>query len=177
MSFPPQGNKADVAGLATLANQTTLLSRLTAARALNLDELAAANIPADIDALTVTALAIKTITDSIAVLEQTGGTLTTDGNEQDVYINNAPDGVFRPINVDIDFTAHTATETVVIKKYRRIIAGGEWVMFDESEEFEGVQDPLGKTITMLPNRFGIKVTMKKTAGTNRAYIWGAYYAA
>jgi len=42
MSFPPQGNKADV---------STLESRLTAARAGYLDELKAANIPADVDTL------------------------------------------------------------------------------------------------------------------------------
>jgi hypothetical protein len=38
-------------GAATLANQTTLLARLTAARAGYLDELAAANLPADIDTI------------------------------------------------------------------------------------------------------------------------------
>ena len=39
MSFPPQGNKADVSALATLANQTTLLTRLSAARAGYMDAL------------------------------------------------------------------------------------------------------------------------------------------
>lgn len=51
MSYPPQGNKADVAGLATLANQTTLLTRLSSDRAGYLDELAAANLPTDVDTL------------------------------------------------------------------------------------------------------------------------------
>ena len=68
MSFPPQGNKADVGTIST--NVSTLLTRLSAARAgyldnINqagllqltttragyLDELAAANIPADVDTL------------------------------------------------------------------------------------------------------------------------------
>jgi len=39
MSFPPQGNKADVSSLATLTNQTTLLTRLSAARAGYMDHL------------------------------------------------------------------------------------------------------------------------------------------
>jgi len=39
MSFPPQGNKADVSALATLTNQTTLLTRLSSARAGYMDAL------------------------------------------------------------------------------------------------------------------------------------------
>lgn len=49
MSYPPQGTGGT--GDATLANQTTLLTRLSAARAGYIDELAAANLPTDIDAL------------------------------------------------------------------------------------------------------------------------------
>jgi hypothetical protein len=46
MSYPPQGTGGT--GDATLANQTTLLTRLSAARAGYLDELAAANLPTDV---------------------------------------------------------------------------------------------------------------------------------
>ena len=30
-------------------------------------------------------------------------------------------------------------------------------------------------IDLLPNRYGVKVTIQKTAGTNRAYDWEAIY--
>lgn len=33
---------------------------------------------------------------SIFTLTETGGTLTTDGTEQNMYINNAPAGVYSP---------------------------------------------------------------------------------
>lgn len=46
MSYPPQGSGGS--GDATLANQTTLLTRLSAARAGYMDELAAANLPTDV---------------------------------------------------------------------------------------------------------------------------------
>jgi len=49
MSYPPQGNKADVATIET--DVTTLLARLTATRAGYLDELKGTNIPADVDTL------------------------------------------------------------------------------------------------------------------------------
>lgn len=39
MSYPPQGNQTDISTLGTLANQTTLLTRLTAARAGYMDAL------------------------------------------------------------------------------------------------------------------------------------------
>jgi len=39
MSFPPQGTQTDVSALATLTNQTTLLTRLSAARAGYMDAL------------------------------------------------------------------------------------------------------------------------------------------
>jgi hypothetical protein len=111
---------------------------------------------------------------AILTLTETGGTVTTDGTEQNVYINNAPAGVFDPKIVQIDFTNHTATETVVIREYYRIKSGGGLIKNDEIQ-FAGVQDPLLKTVTLEPNRFGVKVTIEKTAGTNRAYDFEAVY--
>jgi len=76
----------------------------------------------------------------------------------------------------IDFTAHTAGETVTIKVYYRIKSGGDYILLDE-EEFIGAQDPDLIMIELEPNRFGIKVTIEKTAGTNRAYDWEVHYYA
>ena len=111
---------------------------------------------------------------AILTLTETGGTVTTDGTEQNVYINNAPAGVFEPKMVHIDFTNHTAGETVIVREYYRIKSGGGLIKNDEIQ-FAGVQDPLLKTVTLEPNRFGAKVTIEKTAGTNRAYDFEAVY--
>ena len=124
----------------------------------------------------VVVAAIKVMTDAMAVLTETGGTVTTDGTEQDVYINNAPDGVYKPICVKINTTNHTATETIVIRKYSRNASGGAWLEDDELE-FAGVitQDQI--IVDLEPNRYGIKVTIEKTDGTNRAYGWEVFYSA
>ena len=114
------------------------------------------------------------IVNAILTLTETGGTLTTDGTEQTVYINNAPAGIFDPKMIQIDFTNHTATETVVIREYYRIKSGGGLIKKDE-RTFAGVQDPLLKNVTLEPNRFGVQVTIEKTAGTNRAYDFEAVY--
>ena len=62
MSYPPQGiDKSDIlTDLSTVkANQATLLNRLTAPRAGYLDELAAANLPADLDTLLARITAVR----------------------------------------------------------------------------------------------------------------------
>jgi hypothetical protein len=117
---------------------------------------------------------IFSIVNALLTLTETGGTVTTDGTEQNVYINNAPSSVFDPKIVQIDFTNHTATETVVIREYYRIKSGGGLIKKDE-KTFAGVQDPLLKNVTLEPNRFGVQVTIEKTAGTNRGYDFEAVY--
>lgn len=111
---------------------------------------------------------------AVFTLSETGGTLATDGTEQNMYINNAPAGVFDPKMVQIDFTNHTAGETVVIREYYRIKSGGGLIKKDE-RQFAGVQDPLLKDVTFEPNRFGVKVTIEKTVGTNRDYDFEVVY--
>ena len=118
--------------------------------------------------------AIRVVTDATPVLTETGGTLTADGTEQNVYINNAPAGVYKPICVKIDFTNHTATETVVLRTYYRIEDGGGLIQDDEVT-YVGVPTVPLINIELLPTRFGVEVTLEKTAGTNRDYLWEAFY--
>ena len=129
--------------------------------------------------------AIADIADDVTVIKavsgqkqlyETGDTLTTDGTEQTLYVNESPSGLFDPICVMIDFTAHTAGETVTVKVYYRIKSGGDYILLDETE-YAGAQDPDLILTELEPNRFGIKVTIEKTAGTNRAYDWEVHYYA
>jgi len=114
------------------------------------------------------------IVNSFLVTKETGGTITTDGTEQDVYVNDAPQGVFEPDTVKIDFTNQTAAETVVVRLYTRHRAGGAYVKEDQ-KAFVGVQDPEERNIGLGPNRFGVRVTMERTAGGAFAYDWEALY--
>ena len=117
--------------------------------------------------------AIREVADSEAILTETGGQLTTDGNVQNLYIAEAPAGIFRPVCVKIDFTNHTAGETVVIKTHYRIAPGGVHIEQD-SVTYAGVVSPELINIDLEPNRYGIKITIQKTAGTNRAYDWEVF---
>ena len=124
-------------------------------------------LQADVDA-------IEALVEAEAILEETGGSLTTDGTEQNVYINNAPAGIYEPKWFNINFTNHTATETVVLRTYYRNVTGGAWVR-DDLETFIGVPGNLLIWIQLQPTRFGCRVTIDKTAGTNRAYVWEVFY--
>ncbi len=94
--------------------------------------------------------------------------------DSDIYINNAPAGVYRPVCLKIDFTAHEATETVVLRTYYRIGDGLGLIQQDEVTYIGAPTVPL-INIDFEPNRFGIQVTIEKTAGTNRAYPWEVFY--
>ena len=118
---------------------------------------------------------VLAVTNALPTLSETGGTLTTDGTEQNVYINAAPLGVFNPICVKIDCTAHTAGETIVIRTYYDIAPGGAGLLLHDTLTYAGAIDPPIITISLDPNRYGVRVTIEKTAGTNRAYPWEALY--
>ena len=117
---------------------------------------------------------ITNLASSMLILTETGGTVTTDGTVQDIYINNAPAGVYSPKILKLDFTAHTAGETVVVRVWYRIESGGALIKQVETT-YAGVQDPLLINIGLEDNRYGIQVTIEKTAGVNRAYDWEVVY--
>lgn len=128
----------------------------------------------EIEALQEDVDAIEALVAAEGILEETGGTITTDGTEQNVYINNAPAGVYEPRWFNINFANHTVTETVVIRTYYRNVDGGAWVGDDE-QEFLAIPTEFLIWVQLKPTRFGIRVTIEKTAGTNRAYVWQVFY--
>ena len=126
------------------------------------------------DDLTAQAAAIAALENSLLVLTETGGTITTDGTEQNLYVNNAPAGVYDPKIICVDFANQTATETIVIREYYRIKSGGNFIQEDE-EIFIGVRTLNLKIIELTPNRFGVKVTIQRTAGGAKDYDYEAVY--
>ena len=132
-------------------------------------------LEADVAAIQDDVTDIKAVTDGLPVLTETGGTVTTDGTEQNVYINDVPLGVFRPVCVKVDFTNHTATETIILRTYYRITAGVAAPILQDMLTFVGAVSLPLINIDLEPNRFGVRVTIEKTAGTNRDYDWEAVY--
>lgn len=110
------------------------------------------------------------IVNAILLEAETGGTLTADGTEQDIYINNAPAGIFEPLIVNIDCTNMAAGDVTVLRTYYRITSGGNLRKKDEVT-LNGAQDPALKNVLLEPNRYGVQVTLEQTAGVNRDYDW------
>jgi len=134
-----------------------------------------AELAADVALIQADVTDILAIANGLPTLSETGGTVTTDGTEQNVYINSTPLGIFRPVCVKIDFTNHTAGETVVIREYYQIKAGVPAPILQNSTTYAGVPANPLINIDLQPNRFGVKVTIEKTAGANRDYDWEAFY--
>ena len=117
------------------------------------------------------------------VLTETGGTLTADGTEQNIIINNAPAAVFKPLCVKINLDNMVATDIIVVKVYERLSAGGSLAtdLSCEPVTYAGIDGGLvtGKkqiTINLDPNRYGFKVTLQQTAFVvYKTFVWEYYY--
>ncbi len=120
---------------------------------------------------------------ALLVLTETGGTLTATGGEDNVYINNAPAGVFKPqvVLIDLDAMTTAAGDVTAIKVYYRLKSAGGLQLYDYMT-FTGDDGGLTDNkkvvaVTLLPNRFGLKVTLTQTAGVNKTYDWEVLYEA
>lgn len=118
---------------------------------------------------------IEAQTSAILALSSTGGTLTADGTEQNLYYDNEPLGVFRPICLVLDLDAMQGGDTIEIKVYHRLSDAGALKQLSYTQ-YTGADGGLanGNTaaaISLTPNRHGYRITLNQTAGTNRDYPW------
>lgn len=111
---------------------------------------------------------------AILVTTETGGTITTDGTVQNVYVNAAPAGVFKPLVVKIDTQNMAAGHQLAVVVNYQIRPGG---VLEQAENvtFLGVQTDNIKTIHLDPNRYGIQVTLDLLAGANIDIDWEVIY--
>lgn len=119
---------------------------------------------------------ISASTEAMLVLSSTGGTLTADGTEQTLYIDNEPLGCFKPLVLHIDLDAMGAADTIVVRTYYRIAdAGG--LQQQDFNQYAGADGGLASgskiaTIDLEPCRHGFSVTLQQTAiGAYQDYPW------
>lgn len=118
---------------------------------------------------------IFNLVNAMLVTTETGGTLTTTGAVQDVYINNAPAGVYEPLCVKLDLSDMTPTETVVVQVLYRIRPAPAALTLQDTVTFAGAQAIPIKKIELDPNRYGVEVTLQLTAGANIDVPWEVLY--
>jgi len=111
-------------------------------------------------------------------LSVTGGSLTADGAEQNLYYDNEPLGVFAPVVLMLDLDNMQAGDTIVVKVYHRMSDAGGLQLFQYAT-WTGADGSLPNSrkvdkVALCPNRHGYRVTLQQTAGVNRAYPWELY---
>ena len=118
---------------------------------------------------------IFTLVNAMLVTTETGGTITTDGAVQNVYINNAPAGVYEPLCVKLDLSNMTAAETVVVRTLSRIRPLPAVLTLDDQLTFVGVQARPVIEVELDPNRYGVQVTLQCTVGGPIDIDWEVVY--
>lgn len=124
---------------------------------------------------------VDEINAKVLELQETGGTLVADGTEQNVYIVNAPTAEFKPLVTFINLDNMQIGDATAIRLYYRIANGGAWLLHD----FQGFSDADGGltngkvsiAIDLLPNRYGVRLTLQQTAGVNRSYLYETMFEA
>jgi len=164
----------------------TALGNYTAARAGYIDNLSAgaAALEATLTAIkgdgwtAETLKAIYDLLDALMDSSETGDTLTADGSEQVVYEQASPAAIWSPAVIHIDLTNMAANDVITVREYIKIKSGGDYLLLD-IKEYSNAQTR--KVIPVSPvgrkNRWGYKVSLEQTAGTNRTYDWEVIYEA
>lgn len=129
-----------------------------------------ANVTDNSVGATVNDYTLETTVNDIATLTSSEGELTADGTEQDVVLENAPAGNFKPLELKIDTTNMQAGDTTIIRVYERVESGGAFLLENEVTYSDVQAIPL-KTFDFGPNLYGFEVTLEQTAGVNRNYLW------
>lgn len=111
-------------------------------------------------------------------LQETGGTITTTGAEQNLYVNNTPMGTFRPVCLFVDLDEMLQGDTTVFRVYHRLSAGTGMQLFD-FQQYAGADGGLANGIKLIvfdlyPTRFGIQVTIQRTVAGDRDYVWEVF---
>jgi hypothetical protein len=112
----------------------------------------------------------KSLIDRLASMEAFDdpieGSVTMDGTEKNVVLDEVSGNPSRFLEGYIDLSPMASGDTIVVRQYMKIASAGDYVKYAE-ETYSGAQSlPLLYIVTK-PGRYGIKVTAQQTAGTNR----------
>ena len=118
---------------------------------------------------------IEAQTSAILVLSATGGTITADGTEQTLYIDNEPLGCAKAVAAYIDLDNMAGGDTTNIRVYHRLNDGGGLQLYDYNS-YTGADGGLANSMKVVkidlgPFRHGFQLTLEQSAGVNRAYDW------
>ena len=103
-------------------------------------------------------------------IEEAFGTLTATGAEDTIKEILT---TINKLHCFIDLTAMQAGDTIVVRQYMTIKSAGSPIKYAE-ETFSDVQTLPMLYVVTKPARYGIKITLEQTLGTNRDYDWETF---
>jgi len=98
------------------------------------------------------------------------GTITMDGTEQNVVLDEITGNPPRFLEGYIDLSPMAAGDTIVIRQYMKIAADGAYVKYAEETYTDAQSLPLLYVVSK-SGRYGIKITAQQTAGTYRTLTY------
>lgn len=96
------------------------------------------------------------------------GSVTADGTEQNVVLDEVAGNPSRYLEGYIDLNNMAAGDTVVIRQYMSLVTPVAYRKYAE-ETYTGAQTLPGLFIVTKPGRYGIRLTLQQTAGTYRSF--------
>jgi len=96
------------------------------------------------------------------------GTLTADGTEQNVVLDEVTGNPSRFLEGYIDFVNMAAGDTVVIRQYVSVVTPVAYRQY-ATETYSGAQAMPMLFVVSKSGRYGIRVTLQQTAGTMRDF--------
>jgi len=121
---------------------------------------------------------VREIVDAGLTLQSTHGAITSTDAEQDIYINDAPLGSYKCLHLFVDLDLMQAGDTIDFHIYYRIEPTGA-LQLQDYQTYTGADGGLANgekliAIDLYPCRFGVQVTIQRTAGVDRAYDWQVF---
>ena len=118
---------------------------------------------------------ILTLETADLILQEVSGTVTADGTEQTIYINDAPMGSYRPTCLFVDLDSMALGDTTILRTYYRIVNGGGLQLMSYNS-FTGADGGLANgmklaSLALQHSRYGIQITLEQSAGVNTTYDW------
>lgn len=169
--------------ISSRATQAQILSDANPFPGANIDVAVASRAPSgeydtELDAAISTRAAVADYTAARAAkidkiqdfVEEASGTLTATGSEDTIKEITA---TINKLHCFIDLTNIEAADSITVRQYMTIKAAGSPVKYAE-EVYAGVQSLPMLYIITKPARYGIKITLEQTAGTNRDYDWETF---
>lgn len=113
--------------------------------------------------------AISSELDEVLDLTRTDGDIAVTAVETNLYIDDTPTKIINGLSIKIDTSNMGAGDTYEFREYYRIESGGSYLEVASTATLSDAQaDPL-YVMHLEAYRYGMKITAKKTAGTDRSF--------